>query len=94
MKEGWGDFGIGITYEFSVRRKDVFVRRKDEDLGNGQRLRFPKINISRSKHLEMSSGIQENRYESLLEVYWRSGRHEKIEEDGRQFGKEGEVLLK
>ena len=32
--------------------------------------------------------------ESSSEVYWRSGRHEKVGEDGRQLTKEGVVLLK
>ena len=39
---------------------------------------------------KVSSGILENRWES---VYMRLGRHEKVGENGRHFGKGGVVLL-
>ena len=43
---------------------------------------------------EVSRGILESRYESSLKVHRRSGRYEKVGEDGRHFGKGGVVLLK
>ena len=42
---------------------------------------------------EVSSGMLENRWESSLGMYRRSGRHGKVGEDGRHFGKGGVVLL-